>query len=248
VTAAPYVSLRDAVILAAGNGDRFRNSTRQSKLLQPVLGQPLILRTLATAAAAGVTTFDIVLGYQARQLRDAIERGAPAGVSLHFTLNPDWHLENGVSARAVRERFLDRRFALLMGDHLFEANVLSGLLRADVAPDESILAVDSRPAPPELAAEATKVRVEGDRIIAIGKGLQYYNALDTGLFVCSPELFAALDEARAAGDTTLSGGIQRLAARGLMRARDIGDATWYDIDTVTDLQTAEALLVQPEHA
>lgn len=248
MTAAPYVSLRDAVVLAAGNGDRFRNSSRQSKLLQPVLGQPLILRTLATAAAAGVTAFDIVLGYQAQRLREAIERGAPPGVSLHFTFNPDWHLENGVSARAVRERFLDRRFALLMGDHLFEASVLSGLLRADVAPDESILAIDSRPATPEVAAEATKVRVEGDRIVAIGKALRDYNALDTGLFVCSPQLFPALDEAFAAGDTTLSGGIRRLAGRGLMHARDIGDATWYDIDTMADLETVEAALVQPEHA
>ena len=248
MTAAPHVSIRDAVVLAAGNGDRFRNHTRQTKLLQPVLGRPLILRTLATAAAAGITAFDIVLGYQARRLRDAIERDAPPGVSLRFTLNPDWHLENGVSARAVRERFLDRRFALLMGDHLFDANVLSGLLRADVAPDESILAIDSQPAPPELAAEATKVRIEGDRILAIGKDLQHYNALDTGLFVFSPQIFAALDDAFAAGDTTLSGGIQRLAARGLMRARDIGDATWHDIDTVADLETAEALLVEPEHA
>ena len=34
-----------ALVLAAGNGDRFRNPTRESKLLQPVLGRPLIVRT-----------------------------------------------------------------------------------------------------------------------------------------------------------------------------------------------------------
>ena len=33
----------------------------------------------------------------------------------------------------------------------------------------------------------------GDRIIAIGKELGTYDALDTGLFVCSPALFGALD-------------------------------------------------------
>ncbi len=99
-----------------------------------------------------------------------------------------------------------------------------------------------------MAAEATKVRLEGDRIAAIGKDLVAFDALDTGLFVCSPLLFGALDEACAAGDTTLSGGIRRLAARGLMRARDIGDAEWCDIDTLADLETAEALLVEPEPA
>jgi choline kinase len=232
-------------VLAAGNGDRFQNGTRQSKLLQPVLGQTLILRTLTTAALAGVTSFDVVLGYQADTLRRAIERGAPPNVSVHFTTNPEWHLENGVSVLAVRHRFADRRFALLMGDHLFESRVLSSLLRAVVGPDESILAVDSSPAPAEVVAEATKVRLSGDRIIAIGKDLSEHDALDTGLFVCAPSLFAALDAARQSGDTTLSGGIRRLAAKGLMRSADIGRAAWCDIDTVADLASAEALLGEP---
>lgn len=248
VTAEPSVPVRDAVILAAGNGDRFRNRTSQSKLLQPILGQPLIIRTLTAAVDAGIASLDIVLGYQAEALRAVIEQATPPGVSLHFTINPDWHLENGVSAGAVRARFQSRRFALLMGDHLFEPAVLTGLLRAGVGAGESILAVDSRPASPERAAEATKVALDGNRITAIGKDLRHYDALDTGLFVCSPLLFGALDEARASGDTTLSGGIRRLAARGLMRARDVGDASWYDIDTIADLETAEALLVESEHA
>jgi len=239
--------VRDAVILAAGNGDRFKTSTRQSKLLERVLGQPLIIRTLNSAVEAGITRVHLVVGYQADSVRAAIEAAAPRGVSLAFTFNPEWHLENGVSARAVGDRFRDRRFALLMGDHLFEPHVLTGLLGAPAAADESLLAIDSRPAPPAVAAEATKVQLRGDRIVAIGKELDEYDALDTGLFVCAPSLFTALDEARASGDTTLSGGIRRLAARGLMRARDIGDAGWYDIDTVADLEGAEAVLAQPEH-
>ncbi|HEV3484462.1 MAG TPA: NTP transferase domain-containing protein [Vicinamibacterales bacterium] len=242
-------SVRDALVLAAGNGDRFKTGTRQSKLLQPVLGQPLILRTLSTAHAAGISSFEIIIGYEADAVRAAIERGAPSGVSLNFTVNPDWHLENGVSALAARERLSDRRFALLMGDHLFESDVLARLLATPADVDESLLAVDTRTAPPDIAAEATKVRMDDSRITAIGKDLVEYDALDTGLFVCAPALFPALEEARAAGDTTLSGGIRRLAALGLMRAVEIGNAAWYDIDTPADLQSAEILLAsQPEHA
>jgi 1L-myo-inositol 1-phosphate cytidylyltransferase len=113
---------------------------------------------------------------------------------------------------------------------------------------QSVLAVDSRPTTPEIAAEATKVRLHGTRIIAIGKALTTYDALDTGVFVCAPSLFGALETSRADGDTTLSGGIRILAARGLMRAFDIGDARWYDIDTVEDLRTAESLLAGPAGA
>jgi choline kinase len=251
VTPSPPVPGRqvwDALVLAAGNGDRFQNNTKHSKLLQPVLGQPLILRTLDTARDAGITRMEIVVGYEAGELRALIERHVPAGAAVHFTFNPDWQLENGVSVLAARDRLCDRRFAVLMGDHLFEAPVLTRLLDTTVADGESLLAVDSRAVGSAVAQEATKVRLEGSRIVAIGKDLADYDALDTGLFVCAPALFAALDGSRADGDTTLSGGIRRLADRGLMRGVDIGGATWCDIDTVADLRTAETMLAQPEHA
>ena len=230
-----------ALVLAAGNGDRFRNPTGASQLLQPVLGRPLIIRTIETARDAGITAFEIVVGYQADRLRALIEREAPADITVHFSHNQDWHLENGVSALAARNR-LRSRFALLMGDHLFEARVLRLLLRVRLARGESLLAVDSRAAAPAMAAEATKVRLRRSRIVAIGKALTDYDALDTGLFVCAPSLFCALESARADGDSTLSAGIRILATRGLMRAFDIGDATWCDIDTVEDLRSAESLL------
>ena len=229
-----------ALVLAAGNGDRFRNVTRESKLLQPVLGRPLIIRTIETARDAGITVFEVVLGYRADHVRAVIEREAPPDVTLNFTYNPHWELENGVSVMAARAR-LRSRFALLMGDHLFEARVLRQLLCAPVEAGESLLAVDSRPATPEIAAEATKVRRIGSRIVAIGKSLTCWDALDTGLFVCAPAVFDALGAARANGDTTLSGGIRILAARGLMRAFDVGDAAWCDIDTIEDLHGAESL-------
>ena len=179
MTAAPPVPVRDALVLAAGNGDRFHNGSRQSKLLQPILGRPLIIRTLESARDAGISSVEVVLGYQAASLRAAVEDQLPDGLTVHFSYNPEWHLENGISVLAARDRFVDRRFALLMGDHVFEPHVLARILRVEVEGDESLLAVDSRPAPDDVAAEATKVRMAGARIVAIGKTLTDYDALDT---------------------------------------------------------------------
>ena len=234
-----------AVILAAGNGDRFHNPTHDSKLLQPLLGQPILLRTLEAAFDAGIRSATVVLGYQAPRVRAMVEAGAPRGLYVSFAVNPEWHLENGVSALAARTSVGDERFALLMGDHIFEPPVLQRMLRLDVARGESLLAIDARPVPPEVADEATKVRREGSRIVAIGKDLVEYDALDTGVFVFSPVLFDALERSRALGDTTLSGGVRQLAARGLMRGVEIGDATWCDIDTISDLAAAESALGAP---
>jgi choline kinase len=235
--------VREAIILAAGNGDRFGRGV--SKLLRPVLGVPLLTRTLESAAAAGITSADLVLGYQADKVRTLAERTATAGLSLRFHYNDQWHRENGLSVLAARGGFANRRFALLMGDHLFDASTLAALCHAPARPDESLLAIDRRAASPETAAEATRVALDPlgtGRIVAIGKNLEPYDALDTGLFVCAPALFPALEEACAAGDTALSDGLRRLAARGLVRGVDSGDGAWCDIDTEHDLRMAEELL------
>ena len=241
--------LGDAVILAAGNGDRFKNSPHHSKLLHPVLGQPLILRTLETAAEAGIQTLNVVLGYEADRVRSVIERHHFPGATVRFAYNPDWQLENGVSALKARQLCDGRRFALLMGDHLFESAVLARLARLEVADGDSLLAIDGNDTDPAIAAEATKVQLEGDRIVAIGKQLTHWDALDTGLFVFTPALFDALEAARRDGETTLSAGVQRLAAVRKMRGVEIGVATWCDVDTVDDLQAAENLFgaAEPEH-
>ena len=234
-----------AVILAAGNGDRFHTPSHDSKLLQPLLGQPILLRTLDAAYDAGIRAATVVLGYQAERVRALAEAGTPRGLTLDFVVNPEWHLENGVSALAARPSVGGERFALLMGDHLFEPPVLRRMLRLEVGRDESLLAIDASPASPERADEATKVRRRGSRIVAIGKDLESFDALDTGLFVFAPVLFDALEESRALGDTTLSGGVRLLAARGLMRGVEIGDASWCDIDTLSDLAAAASALGAP---
>jgi choline kinase len=105
-----------------------------------------------------------------------------------------------------------------------------------------LLCIDSSTADPEVVAEATKVRLDGDRISAIGKTLEDYDALDTGTFLCRSSLFDALESSCAAGDSTLSGGIALLAKQGLVRGVDIHGACWYDIDTVVDLAAAERLV------
>jgi choline kinase len=235
--------VQQAIILAAGNGDRFQNGSPENKLVRPVLGIPLIIRTLDSAARAGIRLVDLVLGYQAEKVRRLVQRDKPASLAVRFHLNPRWHEENGLSVLAARAHLADRRFALLMGDHLFESETLMRLLATPAESDESLLAVDRRPAPPAVTEEATRVRLDAEgHVIAIGKMIEPFDALDTGVFVCAPALFGALEESCAAGDTTLSGGVRLLAARGQVRGVDIGDRTWFDIDTVADLENAEGLL------
>jgi choline kinase len=233
--------VRRAVVLAAGNGDRFLGHSTPSKLLAPVAGMPLISRTLLTAARAGIQLIDVIVGYQAGAVQAVASSGAPPGVTVRFHQNDRWHEENGVSVLVSKPHVGDERFALLMGDHIFNWQVLARLLEHPALPGESLLAIDRGPASAERADEATRVRLDGDRITAIGKRIEPFDALDTGVFVFAPPIFAALEDSVADGDTSLSGGVRRLAARGLMRGIETDGSAWCDVDTVDDLLQAAAL-------
>ena len=202
---------------------------------------PLISRTIYTAAQAGVSLIDVIVGYEAAAVERTAAAATPPGVTLRFHRNDRWHEENGTSALAARPHVGNERFALLMGDHVFHWRVLQHLVRCTVHGKESLLAVDRQSRTVAQVAEATKVRLLGDRITAIGKQLDPFDAIDTGVFVFSPAIFSALEESACAGDTSLSGGVRRLAARGLMRGVDSGGSAWCDIDTVDDLIQASLL-------
>ena len=86
------------------------------------------------------------------------------------------------------------------------------------------------------------MKLESERITAIGKNLTDYDAVDTGVFACSPALFAALEASVRNGDCSLSDGIQALAQRRVMRALEMGETEWADIDTPEALHHAETLI------
>lgn len=234
-------AIRHAIVLAAGNGDRFRNGSRHSKLATSIGGTPLLIRTLSSAHDAGITDAHLILGYDADFLRALAVAGAPAGLALHFHVNRLWHEENGRSVLQARSALVDNSFAILMGDHIFEPAALSALARVPRRRGDVLVGIDCHTTRPDVVREATKVRLNGERVTAIGKAIDPFDGLDTGLFVSDGLLFSAISDACAAGDTTLSAGITRLAAKGMVCGIDIGLAKWCDVDTIDDLTMAEEL-------
>ena len=90
--------------------------------------------------------------------------------------------------------------------------------------------------------DATKVVCADDYVISIGKNLKHYDAVDTGMFLCTPAVFDALDAVTKDGNCSLSDGMQYMASNRKLRAYDIGDADWQDIDTPEMLDFAQVQL------
>jgi len=230
--------VRKVVILAAGRGSRLRDGKNHLKPMRKILGLPLLERVVLSCRAAGLTDFIVVTGYKSKRMWSFLARLAQKrGVNIEVVENPDWEKGNGTSVSACRWK-LAEPFVLLMGDHLFEPELLEELLEIEPMDGTCYLAVDRRVEHVFDIADATKVKTRFGRITAIGKHLATYDGIDTGVFLLTPAIFPALIRAQAKGGYTLSDGIAELAREGRIRAHDIGRRFWMDVDTPRSLREA----------
>ena len=233
------IHAKQCLILAAGNGTRMRPlSAGVPKPLVQFHGKPILEHVMLRAQEAGVEEFVIVVGYRADLIRQWVESRWNGKLSVTFVENRDYHKHNGISALKARNALHDN-FLLLMADHLFEPETARRLLRQRLGPKEVILAVDPKVDRIFDIDDATKVRRAGDRIVDIGKEIADYDALDTGMFLCSPGIFDDLELASKDGNCSLSDGMRRLADDGRLRAMEIGNAEWHDVDTPEALAYAD---------
>ena len=229
------------LILAAGNGTRLRAvSAGLPKPLVQFRGKPILEHVIRRAHRAGIEKFVIVVGYRSDLIRRWFDSRWLGDVSVTLVENPDYHKQNGISVLRARNE-INENFLLLMADHVFEPETARVLMKQPLAPSEVILAVDPKIDRVFDLDDATKVRREGNHIVDIGKDIANYDALDTGMFLCSPVLFDRLESATRAGDCSLSDGMRKLARERSLRALEIGEAHWQDVDTPEALAHAESI-------
>ncbi len=230
------------LIIAAGMGGRLREKG-PSKPLISVKGVPLLERVITRAHAAGVDRFFVVSGYRGDQVRAWLdELSTREAIPIVHIVNEDWERANGVSVLKAKP-YLDGPFLLTMCDHLVDPDILRGLVSTAPEPDTVTLAVDFNiDASINDLEDVTRVKCSDGRIEHIGKVIRDFNAIDTGVFLCTPIIFQALEASQAAGDDSLSGGMNVLARWNKARVFDIEGRLWLDVDDPPTYRKAEELL------
>jgi choline kinase len=232
--------VRQTVILAAGAGTRLGAvSVGDPKPLVAVGGVPLIGHALRHAHASGCTEAVVVIGHEGRRVRAAVESmGIDVPLTVTFIENADRDSPNGRSL-LVAETFAADRFYLQMVDHVFTEAVLPLLSAAQLDAQIAGRVLVDR-APVELdVADATKVRLAGDRVTAIGKSVEPWDAIDAGCFVLTHDVFEALRAVPPGESLTVSSAMRQLAVRGALAATEISGIGWVDVDTPADRDRAE---------
>ncbi|MFQ5460303.1 MAG: CDP-alcohol phosphatidyltransferase family protein, partial [Anaerolineae bacterium] len=132
-------------------------------------------------------------------------------------------------------------FLLAMGDHLVDSKALRRLV---VQSGNLCVAADSSPRYVAVS-EATRLALSEGRVVAVGKSLPRFDAVDMGFFVASRSIFPVLRECLDGGQCSLNE-----AKRAWMQAGndflsvDCSGYFWLDVDTPADRSRAERLLRQ----
>ena len=244
----------NAVILAAGRGERLRPITDTApKCLTLVNGKPILEHELDALDAAGIRECTIVVGYRGRQIKDRFGFRFKR-LQLAYVENPDYGTTNNLYSLWLARNNLKTQTILVEGDLVFTNELMRELVNAPAA---DMAVVD------EYRAElnGTVVRGPGKQIQEFilkssqGPNFDYSNVSKTvNLYKFSKTtmcdyLLPGLDRHVAAQDTNVfyEAVLAEIVADGLLRMDMLfpDGCPWMEIDTLEDLQIAEALFKFP---
>ena len=239
------------VILSAGLGSRFGSYTREEhKLLLRINDRPIIDYTLRSFQMAGIVVIVLVVGFMADRIRDWVGHGSQYGLNVQYAFNPDYEFGNALSLRKARAFTNDEGFVLSMGDHMISSQLITSVMESHPDYQSSVLGVDFNPSL-RHAQDVTRVMVEAEeRISSIGKHIEKWNGIDSGVFRLNPEIFEVVDqwigldksERYELGDVFA----HMISQGGILKSCDISDCYWHDVDTLEDLQHLQTRFVHPD--
>ena len=230
------------VILAAGDGGRLRSLTMGTpKVLLEIGGVPLIQYSIDALRIAGIHDIGIVVGYQSDRVLDALTETHPY---LTFIYNEDYEGGNAISIYSARTFVANDPFVVCMGDHPIGPEIIESLLSC--RQEGCVLCVDLHAWHPSQISDATRVQVSPDGTISrIGKGLGVWNAIDTGVFRMTEEVFPAMERLieGLGAEVTITDVVRSMAANGRpFSTCDVSGYFWADVDTPEDYRSTDRLL------
>jgi choline kinase len=230
------------VILAAGVGTRLAPLTLDCpKPLLVIAGRLLLDYTIEAFVQAEIRELVLVIGYKGEMIQKYVDDGSRYGAKVKYVFNPAYHLGNASSVQAVNEIVGEEPFILSMADHMISHQILNILLTTQV--EHNMLCVDRQACAPPQVKDATKVWVnESGLVTRIGKRIKHWNAIDTGVFLFSSCIFAAISQLIPSSNKVngISDAVTWLIKMGYgIYACDVSGSFWMDVDTSDDLRYVE---------
>ncbi len=212
-----------AVLLCSGLAKRMNG---QVKPLVKVGGREILYRSMKLLEKNGIRRFVVVVN---EKNKEKIEKFLNENdFKFELIVNPYPERGNGYSLYLAKNKVHDR-FVLAMGDHIFGEGFVRKAVRAKG------LVCDRNPRYVDVE-EATKVKVELDRVVDIGKNLENFDCFDTGFFVLDVGIFDVAERLVKEKSVVELSDIVREAK---LDVSYVDGELWMDIDTPEDVKKAE---------
>ena len=226
------MSVRTAVVLAAGEGTRLRPLTRnRPKPMLPAANRPIMEYVLDALVEAGVTRVVAVVGYKRARVKDHF---GPAYRDVPISyVTQEKQLGSGhalLQARSV----VDGPVLVVNGDRLIDGGTVASVVNHfEDDQDTPALAVIERPDAQQYGAVDLR---DGDLVSIVEKpDTDQYRLINGGIYAFPETVFDAIDETpRSDGELALTDTIARLIERGRVRAI-MSDGMWVDATYPWDL-------------
>ena len=246
-----------AIILAAGMGRRLGEYTKENtKCMVPVNGVRLIDRLLGQLSQLDLARVVIVVGYKGQELKDYIGHRYDDLLKIDYVDNPVYDKTNNIYSLSLAKEQLQEDDTLLIESDLIFSDRLFRMVLDDEEPNVALVAKY------ESWMDGTMVRIDQDRNIVnfIPKKAfryedadQYYKTVNIYKFSreFSRNVYVPFLEAycHALGNNEYYEQVLRvitLLDRSDLKALDIGQEKWYEIDDVQDLDIAETIFTSGE--
>ena len=222
-----------AVILAAGQGQRLADPRGRPKCLRQVGGAPLVRHQLDALAAVGIDDVVIVVGFGQDQIRESV------GTMVRYVVNDRFAETNSMYSFLLARSVVHDDVLVMNSDLFFHPALVARLI--DQGGDA--LLYDSGSGDEE---EHMKVRVTHGRLVEMSKTLPSDQVCgeNVGILRLAPATvkvaFAAAAAIAADGGERawLASAINRVAADHRIRCLDVVGWPWVEIDFPADLQRA----------
>lgn len=224
--------MRQAVILAAGEGQRLRPFTvNRPKVMLFIAGKPILQYVVEALAQNGIRDIVLIIGYRKEQVFDYMGSGEQFGVRLEY-VTQDKQLGTA-HALAQARGVINNEFLVLPGDNLIEAGTIAQF--ASMKPDAVLVKRVDNP------GRYGVVSIERNLVKEIVEKPEEAksNVVSTGIYAFSSEIFNFIEPELALPDA-----VNRMIAEGCSITARETDGTWLDAIYPWDILNLNAAILR----
>jgi UDP-N-acetylglucosamine diphosphorylase/glucosamine-1-phosphate N-acetyltransferase len=209
--------MKQAVILAAGEGQRLRPFTvNRPKAMISIADKPILQYIIEALAQSGIRNIVLIVGYRKEQVYDYIGPGEKLGVNITY-IEQSSQLGTAHALMQARDA-VDDEFLVLPGDNLIEARTIADFVQ--VRPEALLAKRVSHP------VRYGVVNIDGGEVQDIVEKPREAssNLVNTGIYAFTKDIFKYMEDILDIPDV-----LNNMLAEGYAINALETDGTWLDV-------------------